>query len=54
VDYRKVELEGKHGRIILSIPNREPTKEEEAELYGTVAEVLLNAQKAKGGEKAIS
>jgi len=41
-EYDVVEIQGKHGVILLHVPKREVTKEEVDELYKTVAEVAVN------------
>jgi len=41
-EYDVVEIQGKHGIILLHVPKKEPTQEEIDELYKTVAEVAVN------------
>lgn len=43
--YRKVELQGKHGKINLMIPDRDPTQEEIDQLHKTAAKVIVNTIK---------
>lgn len=53
-EYDVVEIQGKHGVILLHIPKREPTQEEIDELYKTIVEVSINIyndKKKKAAEK---
>ncbi len=52
MEYREIELKGKHGVIVLGIPIKEDTQEEIDELHKAFAEVLINNSiKTKGVEK---
>lgn len=51
-EYDVVEIQGKHGMILLHVPKREPTKEEVDELYKTVAEVAINIYKEESRKAA--
>ncbi|GAF63600.1 hypothetical protein BTS2_0491 [Bacillus sp. TS-2] len=50
-EYEVVELQGKHGKILLHIPKKEPTKEDEENLYKTIAEVINNNNRRKEADK---
>ncbi len=44
-EYDIVEIPGKHGKIRLHFPKREPTQKEIDDLHRTVAEVIVNINK---------
>lgn len=41
-EYDIIEIPGKHGKIKLHVPKREPTQEEIDELHRAIAEVAIN------------
>lgn len=45
--YDIVEIQGKHGLILLHVPKREPSQQEIDELHRTIAEVAVNIMKEK-------
>lgn len=47
MDNRIVEIQGKHGRINLVVPNRKPTKEELDNLHRIIAETIVNTHRLK-------
>ena len=51
--YDVIEVQGKHGIILLHVPKREATQEEVDKLYGTIAKLALNnyKEKRKAAEK---
>lgn len=44
-------INGKHGRIVLTIPDRKPTEEEWRHLHKIVAEIIVNEYREKEKEQ---
>ncbi|WML42713.1 hypothetical protein [Neobacillus sp. PS3-40] len=46
-EYRIIEIPGKHGKINLMVPNREPTEEEINHLHKVIAETIVETYRRK-------